>query len=130
MMNIYNNINAFKTNFQRLCCLVVSVSWKLISYMRLDWLILKPCFITTNVTKFALWPEPGCHFRYGTCNGKIIPNFFCYSFKVFHSIHHYLYKCWHMIHPNYYWWCGYLIPVDHDGDINIASGMEEMPLTI
>ena len=35
-----------------------------------------------------------------------------------------------MICPNYYWWCGYLILVDHDGDINITSGMEEMSLTI
>jgi len=34
-----------------------------------------------------------------------------------------------MIHPNCYWWCGYLILVDHDGDINITSGMEEMLLT-
>jgi hypothetical protein len=35
-----------------------------------------------------------------------------------------------MIHPNYYWWCGYLILVDHDGDLNITLGMEEMPITI
>jgi hypothetical protein len=35
-----------------------------------------------------------------------------------------------MIHSNYYWWCGYLNLVDHDGDINITSGMENLPLTI